>query len=100
MPRSFFEYLLSGVVDYSIWFGSPGNYETNLVMVEAKKTRSLDEGMLSFLGYMGMIHHARKTAKMQDTPVYGIVTDSFRWDFIQIRADSEVQNPWDILECH
>lgn len=47
-----------------------------------------------------MIHHARKTAKMQDTPVYGIVTDSFRWDFIQIRADSEVQNPWDILECH
>lgn len=53
MPRSFFEYLLSGVVDYSIWFGSPGNYETNLVMVEAKKTRSLDEGMLSFLGYMG-----------------------------------------------
>ncbi|KAI3144378.1 uncharacterized protein N7518_004960 [Penicillium psychrosexuale] len=28
---------------------------------------------------------------MQDTSVYGIVTDSFRWDFIQIRANSEME---------
>ncbi|KAJ5603654.1 hypothetical protein N7537_006610 [Penicillium hordei] len=83
------EYLLSGVVDYSLWFGTPQNYETNLVMVEAKRVGALDSGMFQCLAFMAIIHHARKKANMKNTSVYGIVTDSFRWDFIQIRGNSE-----------
>jgi hypothetical protein len=47
------EYLLSGVVDYSLWFGTPQNYETNLVMVEAKRVGALDSGMFQCLAFMG-----------------------------------------------
>ncbi|KAJ5686343.1 hypothetical protein N7536_008962 [Penicillium majusculum] len=67
---------LSGVVAYSLWFGMPENYETNLVMVEAKKTEAVDSGMFQCLTYMAIIHHARKKAKMKDTSVYGIAPDS------------------------
>lgn len=47
------EYLLSGMVDYSLWLGTFEGFETNLVMVEVKKTGSLDEGMFQCLAYMG-----------------------------------------------
>ncbi|KAJ5959355.1 uncharacterized protein N7479_006505 [Penicillium vulpinum] len=82
-------FLLSGVVDYSLWFGTPQDYETNLVMVQAKKAEFLKGGVLQCLAYMGMIHHARKTSKMHDTSVYGVVTDSFDWEFIHIRANGQ-----------
>ncbi|KXG50158.1 uncharacterized protein PGRI_061250 [Penicillium griseofulvum] len=81
--------LLSGVVDYSLWFGRPEDYETNLVMVEAKKPEALKAGVFQCLAYMGMIHHTRKTSKMFDTSVYGVATDSFEWHFIHIRENSE-----------
>jgi hypothetical protein len=45
-------YLLVGVLDYSLWFGKPDDYETT-VMVEAKKPDSLNGGMLQYLAYMG-----------------------------------------------
>ncbi|KAJ5199332.1 hypothetical protein N7491_000112 [Penicillium cf. griseofulvum] len=81
--------LLSGVVDYFLWFGKPDDYETNLVMVEAKKPEFLKGGMLQCLAYMGMIHNARKMSKMYDTSVYGVATDSFEWQFIHIRESGE-----------
>ncbi|CAI7669422.1 unnamed protein product [Penicillium palitans] len=40
---------------------------------------------------MAIIHHASKKAKMKDTSVYGIATDSFSWEFIQIRGNSEME---------
>ncbi|KAJ9488450.1 hypothetical protein VN97_g4851 [Penicillium thymicola] len=83
------DYLLSGAVDYSLWFGMPQNYETNLVMVEAKKFGAVEPGKFECLTYMAIIHHARKKAKMKDTSIYGITTDSVHWDFIQIRDNSE-----------
>jgi hypothetical protein len=45
--------LLSGVADYSLWFGKPDDYETNVVMVEVKKPYFLKGGMLQCLAYMG-----------------------------------------------
>lgn len=39
-----------------------------------------------------MVHETRKRAKIIDTSVYGIVTDSFEWVFIRIRPNGEVRN--------
>lgn len=39
-----------------------------------------------------MIHETRKRAKIPDTSVYGIATDSFKWAFIRIRPNGEVRD--------
>lgn len=39
-----------------------------------------------------MIHETRRRAKIIDTSVYGIATDSFEWVFIRIRPNGEASN--------
>ncbi|KGO71819.1 hypothetical protein PITC_028220 [Penicillium italicum] len=80
---------LSGIVDYSLWHGKPDDHATNMVLVEAERPDLLKGGMLRCLAYMAMIHETKKRAKIPDTSVYGIATDSFEWVFIRIRPNGE-----------
>ncbi|OJJ70067.1 hypothetical protein ASPBRDRAFT_197773 [Aspergillus brasiliensis CBS 101740] len=78
-------HMLSGRIDYSLWYGNPGDMEANLVVCEAKKQG--ESGRYQALGYMAMIHKARKMAGRKDTSVWGIATDSFSWDFLHLDND-------------
>ncbi|CAI7596580.1 unnamed protein product [Penicillium discolor] len=80
---------LSGLVDYSLWYGMSDDYSTNMVMVEARQPDLIKRGVLQCLAYMAMIHETRRRAKIIDTSVYGIATDSFEWVFIRIRPNGE-----------
>ncbi|KAJ5398940.1 hypothetical protein N7465_009429 [Penicillium sp. CMV-2018d] len=80
---------LSGIVDYSLWYGMSDDYSTNMVIVEAKQPELIKRGVFQCLAYMAMIHETRKRAKIIDTSVYGIATDSFEWVFIRIRPNGE-----------
>ncbi|CRL17880.1 unnamed protein product [Penicillium camemberti] len=80
---------LSGIVDYSLWYGMSDDYSTNMVMVEAKQPDLIKRGVLQCLAYMAMIHETRRRANIIDTSVYGITTDSFQWVFIRIRPNGE-----------
>ncbi|KAL2825326.1 hypothetical protein BDW59DRAFT_161803 [Aspergillus cavernicola] len=87
-------HLISGRVDYTLWYGSPEEAETNMVVVEAKKYGDTSTGEHQALCYMGMIHHARKKAGRSSTPIYGIATDSFNWQFIRLDAQGRVSTRW------
>ncbi|KAJ9485195.1 hypothetical protein VN97_g8167 [Penicillium thymicola] len=83
---------LSGTVDYSLWYGMSDDYSTNMVTIEARQPDLIKRGVFQCLAYMAMVHETRKRAKVIDTSVYGIVTDSFEWVFIRIRPNGEVRN--------
>ncbi|KAJ6138333.1 hypothetical protein N7471_004819 [Penicillium samsonianum] len=80
---------LAGIVDYSLWYGMPNDYATNMAMVEATQPHLIKQGVFQCLAYMAMIHKTRKQANVPDTSVYGIATDSFEWVFIRIRPNGE-----------
>lgn len=44
---------LSGLVDYSLWYGMSDDYSTNTVMVEARQPDLIKRGVLQCLAYMG-----------------------------------------------
>lgn len=46
---------LSGIVDYSLWYGMSDDYSTNMVMVEAKQPDLIKRGVLQCLAYMGKL---------------------------------------------
>ncbi|KAJ5384635.1 hypothetical protein N7517_002546 [Penicillium concentricum] len=80
---------LSGIVDYSLSYGLPNKYGTNVAIIEAERPHFLKRGMLHCLAYMAMIHEKRKQSKVRDKSVYGIATDSYEWVFIRIRPNGE-----------
>ncbi|KAJ5185260.1 hypothetical protein N7491_006870 [Penicillium cf. griseofulvum] len=80
---------LSGIVNYSLSYGIPNKYATNMVMMEARRPHLLKSGMLHCLAYMAMIHETRKQSRIRDTSVYGVATDSYQWVFIRIRPNGE-----------
>lgn len=44
---------LSGIVDYSLWYGMPDDYSTNMAMIEAKQPDLIKRGVFQCLAYMG-----------------------------------------------
>lgn len=44
---------LSGIIDYSLWYGMPDDHATNMAMIEAERPDLLKGGMLRCLAYMG-----------------------------------------------
>ena len=44
---------ITGRVDYSVWYGSPGELEVNCIMVEAKKLDDAGAGVKQCLACMG-----------------------------------------------
>ncbi|KAJ5514226.1 hypothetical protein N7463_003778 [Penicillium fimorum] len=80
---------LSGVIDYSLSYGVPNTYATNMAIIEVERPHLLKRGMLHCLAYMAIIHETRKQSKARDKSVYGIATDSYEWVFIRIRPNGE-----------
>ncbi|KAF9891437.1 hypothetical protein FE257_003903 [Aspergillus nanangensis] len=83
------KYIVTGTMDYSLWYGCPPVRECNLVVIEAK---SLSEsGRCEALAYMAMLLHARKFAGRSDTVMHGIATNGNRWEFVRIDAQSQMR---------
>ncbi|KAJ6111558.1 hypothetical protein N7523_007619 [Penicillium sp. IBT 18751x] len=78
------EKMLRGQPDYALWYGAQANLETNLLIVEAKTPDELGKGERQLLGYMGLVHAGRIERGKADTTVYGISTDSIRFNFYRI----------------
>ncbi|KAL2870085.1 uncharacterized protein BJX67DRAFT_378631 [Aspergillus lucknowensis] len=79
--------LLSGKMDYALWYGRRDEAETNMVIVETKKYVSVSVGRDQVIAYMGMLHHGRKKAGRANTAIYGIATDSYDWTFIRLSPE-------------
>ncbi|KAJ0421222.1 hypothetical protein BJY00DRAFT_312403 [Aspergillus carlsbadensis] len=73
-------------IHYVLWYGDPGELETNLVAIRVDQPLDVtgDEiSCLSGLAATSMVHHYRNTQPvLEDT--YGIVTDGLRWVFFHI----------------
>ncbi|KAL2868342.1 uncharacterized protein BJX67DRAFT_54710 [Aspergillus lucknowensis] len=82
--------LISGRMDYNLWYGQPNEAETNLLVVEAKHKNTLSAGRYQAISYMALIQHARFKAGRAKIPIYGIATDSEDWDFIRMDATGNV----------
>ncbi|CAG7963634.1 unnamed protein product [Penicillium nalgiovense] len=80
---------LSGIVDYSLWYGMPDDHAANMVMVNMVTMDLLKFGVYQCLAYMAIIHETRKQANIPDPSVYGVATDSPEWVFIRIRPNGE-----------
>lgn len=48
-------FVVTGRMDYSLWYETPNTPETNMVVVEAKGCASDDSGKWQALTYMGML---------------------------------------------
>jgi hypothetical protein len=44
---------LSGIVDYSLWYGMPDDYSTNMTTIEASQPDLIKRGVFKCLAYMG-----------------------------------------------
>ncbi|KAL1988919.1 hypothetical protein VTN96DRAFT_6908 [Rasamsonia emersonii] len=96
---------LSGLADYTLWYGSAEELEFNLVVVGAKSREKVSHGDHQCQAYMGksillsrmrmqidvlgMVHKARKAAGRTYTTVFGISTDSYTFNFFRMSEDSE-----------
>ncbi|KAL4783775.1 hypothetical protein BJX76DRAFT_357679 [Aspergillus varians] len=76
--------LLTGKMDYALWYGRKEEAETNMVIVEAKRYGSHAVGRDQVIAYMAMLHHGRKKASRTNTAIYGIASDSYDWTFIRL----------------
>ncbi|KAL2861894.1 hypothetical protein BJX68DRAFT_223469 [Aspergillus pseudodeflectus] len=82
--------LLRGRMDYCLWYGNHKDAETNIVVVEAKRSHNSMEGLNQVLSYLSMIMHARKKASRTSSLLYGIATDSLFWTFIRLDTQGKV----------
>ncbi|KAL2867259.1 uncharacterized protein BJX67DRAFT_381274 [Aspergillus lucknowensis] len=56
------EKLVWGGMDYTLWYGSPEEVETNMLVVEAKSPNLLADGRYQAISYMALIQHALQKA--------------------------------------
>ncbi|KAL2783186.1 hypothetical protein BJX66DRAFT_319013 [Aspergillus keveii] len=82
--------MLRGRMDYCLWYGNHKNAETNMVVVEAKRSHNSMEGLNQALSYLSMIMHARKKGGRNSSPLYGISTDSLFWTFLRLDTNGKV----------
>ncbi|CAG8164792.1 unnamed protein product [Penicillium nalgiovense] len=61
---------LSGIVDYSLWYGMPDDHATNMVMINMVTMDLLKFGVYQCLAYMAIIHETRKQADIPDPSMY------------------------------
>ncbi|KAL3475831.1 hypothetical protein BJX99DRAFT_259086 [Aspergillus californicus] len=83
-------HLISGRMDYSLWYGKPREAETNMLVVEAKRLNGVMGGAPQAATYMAMIAQARRRARRANTDIYGISTDSYEWQFIRLDTKGQV----------
>ncbi|GES60195.1 hypothetical protein ATEIFO6365_0002052700 [Aspergillus terreus] len=82
-------------VDYVLWYGARGDWDTNLVVVRSSSL--LDGECWAAFPSMSVVHAARK-AKKYTGGVYAICTDSYTWTFLHLRDKGRVSKrclSWD-----
>lgn len=87
---------LQGCCDYSIWYGSDeakGGLDMDVIIHAVKKAGIDPADETPCLAYMAIIHEVRKRARMDDCKVYGVMTDSFQFNFLRIDHKSRVSTP-------
>ncbi|KAJ9265274.1 hypothetical protein DTO195F2_1886 [Paecilomyces variotii] len=95
------EIILNGRADYSLWYETVDEPESNMVVVEAKAHEGDRTGEWQTLTYMAIIHSARKKAGRSDTTIYGVATDSHRFIFMRLDNNSKwskLETTWDTPE--
>ncbi|ODM21850.1 hypothetical protein SI65_02694 [Aspergillus cristatus] len=86
-----------GKTDYSVWYGSPQNAETNLAVVDTE-SYSTYFAEPQLIGYMILVHAARKKADERDASAYGIATNGEDWKFYCVDHNTKVS--WISLGWH
>ncbi|KAL4782579.1 hypothetical protein BJX76DRAFT_358841 [Aspergillus varians] len=81
---------IQGCMDFALWYGSRENVETNMVVVEAKRLHNASLGVPQAIIYMAILHNARKQAGRTNSPIYGIATDSWDWNFLRLDPNGVV----------
>ncbi|KAE8166791.1 hypothetical protein BDV40DRAFT_296222 [Aspergillus tamarii] len=74
-------------VDRILWYGDRDELDTNLIVI--RKESPLNTEDCSPLAPMALIHHAHRLAGRK-TEIYGICTDSCRWNFMHINKEGRV----------
>ncbi|KAE8346951.1 hypothetical protein BDV24DRAFT_174539 [Aspergillus arachidicola] len=72
---------LKASVDYVLWYGARGDWDTNLVVV--RSSGLLDDECWAALPSMSIIYSARKARKYKGD-IYGVCTDSHTWTFLHL----------------
>ncbi|KJK62003.1 hypothetical protein P875_00086519 [Aspergillus parasiticus SU-1] len=67
---------LKASVDYVLWYGARGEWDTNLVVVQSSSL--LDDECWAALSSMSIVYAARKARKYKGG-IYGVCTDSHTW---------------------
>ncbi|KAL3462380.1 hypothetical protein BJX64DRAFT_288500 [Aspergillus heterothallicus] len=78
----------NGSMDYTLWWGSPDDLETNIVVVAAKRKNASTQSCAQALVAMTMIHAVRRQTGQKDCRVFGVGTDSVDFHFLAIDSDS------------
>ncbi|RAQ49706.1 hypothetical protein AFGD_002249 [Aspergillus flavus] len=68
-------------VDYVLWYGARGDWDTNLVVV--RSSGLLDDECWAALPSMSIVYAARKARKYKGG-IYGVCTDSHTWTFLHL----------------
>ncbi|KAI9785973.1 MAG: hypothetical protein M1839_008239 [Geoglossum umbratile] len=82
--------LLSGFVDYSLWYSDENGTSTNLLIVETKKLGTSETAIGQLLAYMAVVHRTRKAEGKQNAVIYGMTTDNNLFRFFRLDNDSKV----------
>ncbi|KAB8228024.1 uncharacterized protein BDW43DRAFT_316329 [Aspergillus alliaceus] len=78
-------FLVSGMANYTLWFGGREQEEAGLVvLVEPLGEVDFSKTLI----YAAMMHHGRRIARHADTVIYGIATDGDLWGFIRLGDDA------------
>ncbi|KAE8398043.1 hypothetical protein BDV37DRAFT_291441 [Aspergillus pseudonomiae] len=70
---------LTASVDYVLWYGACGDWDTNLVVV--RSSSRLDDECWAALPSMSIVYAARKVRKYKGG-IYGVCTDGHSWTFL------------------
>ncbi|KAE8421911.1 hypothetical protein BDV36DRAFT_246233 [Aspergillus pseudocaelatus] len=72
---------LKASVDYVLWYGARGDWDTNLVVVRSSSL--LDDESWAALPSMWIVYAARKARKYKGG-IYGVCTDGHTWTFLHL----------------
>ncbi|KAJ5251626.1 hypothetical protein N7489_002036 [Penicillium chrysogenum] len=81
--------ILSGRMDYSVWYGESEALCLNVLIVEAKGGAKSKDPIPQLLGYMGCIHRGRRNDQKRNCGVYGMAYTGSVWHFLKISHDSK-----------
>ncbi|OBT70506.1 hypothetical protein VE03_00187 [Pseudogymnoascus sp. 23342-1-I1] len=83
------ESILMGSADYALYYESQakGSFNTNLVIVEAKKNECADGAVPELVSYLGIVSAARRKQNKANATLYGIASDGVVFRFCRVDND-------------